>query len=164
MFGEEIPEWSIEFVSITPTSGVDGAVLGGAIGGAAFVLTILFCVVLFVIMVKARNNSKKKDMRFIKLMTDMERMEVEMAVTCKTGNITDYIIILYMYWLLNSLSLSLSLSIAFTELQTDLGELVTDEALESQQLPFQSFPTYATKIFFPHANIDHPVLNPPRVS
>ena len=55
-------------------------------------------------------------------------------------------------------------TVAFTELQTDLGELVTEEALESQQLPFHPFPTYATKFFFPNAGLTHPVMCPPRVS
>ena len=53
--------------------------------------------------------------------------------------------------------------IAFAELQTDLGELVTEDALDSNQLPFHNFPTYATKVFFPSAGIHHPVLSEPRV-
>ena len=48
-------------------------------------------------------------------------------------------------------------------MQTDLGELVADDSLDMQQLPFHDFPTYATKVFFPSANTGHPVLSPPKV-
>ena len=60
--------------------------------------------------------------------------------------------------------LSFYIFTAFAELQTDLGELVTDETLDIQQLPFHDFPTYATKVFFPSASTHHPVLQTPRVS
>ncbi len=153
-FGEANSNWMVSFISESPQS-LNVAAIGGAIGGGVFILLIVFGVVVIGIVFLASRNSKRKDIRFIKLMSDMERMEVEMAVTCKTGNVNLSPLFCHCYP---------PCAVAFTELQTDLGELVTEEALESQQLPFHPFPTYATKFFFPNAGLTHPVLCPPKVS
>lgn len=57
-----------------------------------------------------------------------------------------------------SLSLSLFLSHpAFTELQTDLADLVQ---ISDKNLPYRDFRTFAMRFLFPKAGLDHPVLCP----
>ena len=55
-------------------------------------------------------------------------------------------------------SLSLSLSSAFTELQTDLADLV--QISDDKNLPYRDFRSFAMRFLFPSAGADHPVLNP----
>ena len=66
-------------------SSINPAAIGGGVGGGLLFVLILFVIVVVVIIIVARSSSKQKDMRFTKLLSDMERMELEMAVTCKTG-------------------------------------------------------------------------------
>ena len=95
-FGEESNNWMVSFISEIPQS-VNVAAIAGGIGGGVFVLLIVFGVVVIGIVFLARRSSKRKDIRFIKLMSDMERMEVEMAVTCKTGNVNLSLLLYHMY-------------------------------------------------------------------
>ncbi len=46
---------------------------------------------------------------------------------------------------------------AFTELQTDLADLVH---ITDQNLPYRDFRTFAMRFLFPQAGDDHPVLHP----
>ena len=89
VFGEESDDWRVSFAA-TQSTIVNVAAIGGGIGGGVLILLVVFLIVVVGIIVLARKNSRKKDMRFIKLMSDMERMEVEMAVTCKTGVVNLY--------------------------------------------------------------------------
>ena len=61
-------------------------------------------------------------------------------------------------WLHLSVCLSLSLSAAFTELQTDLADLV--QISDDKNLPYRDFRSFAMRFLFPSAGADHPVLNP----
>ncbi len=46
---------------------------------------------------------------------------------------------------------------AFTELQTDLADLVH---ITDQNLPYRDFRTFAMRFLFPQAGDNHPVLHP----
>ena len=46
---------------------------------------------------------------------------------------------------------------AFTELQTDLADLVQ---ISDKNLPYRDFRTFAMRFLFPKAGLDHPVLCP----
>ena len=64
-------------------------------------------------------------------------------------------------FLLHTLSLSLSSSLppltAFTELQTDLADLVQ---ISDANLPYRDFRSFAMRFLFPQAGSDHAVLLP----
>ena len=47
---------------------------------------------------------------------------------------------------------------AFTELQTDLADLV--QISDDKNLPYRDFRSFAMRFLFPSAGDDHPVLNP----
>ncbi len=49
------------------------------------------------------------------------------------------------------------LSPAFTELQTDLADLVQ---ISDKNLPYRDFRTFAMRFLFPKSGLDHPVLHP----
>ena len=51
---------------------------------------------------------------------------------------------------------------AFTELQTDLADLV--QISSDKNLPYRDFRTFAMRVLFPKAGEDHPVLLPLRVT
>lgn len=152
------PQWTVTYMfQSDTTSTLPIPVIAGSVGGVLIILIVIVVIVVLTVSLIAYQQAKKKDLRFTGLLAQMETMEMEMADQCKQGNKKCICFLLF-----HDLS-SLLFPLAFAELQTDLGELVTDDALEGNQLPFHNFPTYATKVFFPTVGIDHPVLSPPRV-
>ena len=153
------PEWTVTYkFQSDNTNNLPLPAIGGAVGGVVILLIGVVIIVIVCALLIASRQAKVKDMRFTSLLAQMETMEMEMADQCKQGNKKCILVFL----LFHDPS-SLLFPLAFAELQTDLGELVTDDALEGNQLPFHNFPTYATKVFFPSVGIGHPVLSPPRV-
>jgi plexin A len=125
--------------TVTYTQAVDATlapILGGVAGGIIVIVIVLVLCISIPVAFAIRRHSKKKDLQFNNLLSQMESMELDITDQCKQ---------------------------AFAELQTELGELVADDAADLHQLPFHDFPTYATKVFFPSAGVHHPVLSPPRV-
>ncbi|XP_019851565.1 PREDICTED: plexin-A1-like [Amphimedon queenslandica] len=133
--GTSGPEWTLTYTRASDPGNVP--LIAGASAGAVLVLVAIVLLILIIPLVYClRRQAKQQDMRVTHLLSQMESMELDMADQCKQ---------------------------AFAELQTDLGELVAEDSLDMQQLPFHDFPTYATKVFFPAANTNHPVLSPPKV-
>ncbi|XP_064399093.1 plexin-A1-like isoform X2 [Halichondria panicea] len=117
------------------TTGVVGEVLPleiiipSVVGGFAVVVILLVLVMCCIICVYTSKH-KKTEQRWTNLLAQMELLEIEMADECKR---------------------------AFTELQTDLADLVH---ITDQNLPYRDFRTFAMRFLFPQAGDDHPVLHP----
>ena len=58
-------------------------------------------------------------------------------------------------------ALHLFLPVAFTELQTDLADLV--QISSDKNLPYRDFRTFAMRFLFPKSDDSHPVLHPLKV-
>lgn len=163
------PEWTLTYASTTGSDNI--SLIAGASAGGVLLLVVIGLLILIIPLVfYLRRQAKQQDMRVTHLLSQMESMELDMADQCKQGK-TDTYTYMYIhvhthtYMYIHALCVDTCISLlAFAELQTDLGELVAEDSLDMQQLPFHDFPTYATKVFFPAANTNHPVLSPPKVT
>ena len=79
------PEWTLEY-----TSGADSTqiaiIAGASVAGAILLLFLLLLLLIIPIAFYMRRQSRKKDLRFTHLLSQMETMELEMADQCKQGN------------------------------------------------------------------------------
>jgi plexin A len=103
-------------------------IIGASCGGGVLILLIL---VMFCVICCVARRATAREKKFTNLLAQMELWESEMADECKR---------------------------AFTELQTDLADLV--QISDDKNLPYRDFRSFAMRFLFPSAGADHPVLNP----
>ncbi|CAI8038569.1 Plexin-A4 [Geodia barretti] len=103
-------------------------IIGASCGGGVLILLIL---VMFCVICCVTRRATAREKKFTNLLAQMELWESEMADECKR---------------------------AFTELQTDLADLV--QISDDKNLPYRDFRSFAMRFLFPSAGADHPVLNP----
>ena len=61
------------------------AVIAGSVVGIVVLVAVAFLLIIFVVLVAFRRQSKLKDQKLVNLLSQMETMELDMADQCKQG-------------------------------------------------------------------------------